>query len=179
MSVADAAARLLAMAAASDRLPGLEREDIMAVCWALIGSGSTGGGGPTNGDHGEVTMPSHRYRADAGAAGREVAMTALKPCPFCGGGATHMHAVGHDTYVMCTGCDAVSPRLEASAEDATEVWNTRAKASSDDTRTWLAGVAMQGLLAGRVGDNREGCARVAVAYADALLDELAKGKGDD
>jgi len=56
----------------------------------------------------------------------------LKPCPFCGGEASHSLAVGDKKYrtVGCINDDCLVPRIywerdDVSEADAVRYWNTR------------------------------------------------------
>lgn len=116
-------------------------------------------------------------------------MTALKPCPACGGEARR-----GERYVECSTASCISTR---SCDNALQIWDSLprreepAQPARDDERRFRAAVAaMQGLIAAGVCTQRTRYAdgsvsepwpvlSLAVAArlrADALLAELAKEK---
>ena len=78
---------------------------------------------------------------------REIKMEKLKPCPFCGGGATLRRGPYGDVfYVICNNenCYAsASTRIMTTEKEAIEIWNHR-PGEKEAYRRGVQGVPMEG-----------------------------------
>lgn len=107
-------------------------------------------------------------------------MTALKPCPACGGEA-ELVLQAPEQWVRCMSRSCVETSLFSGHKKPVALWNSLprrddkpAQPARDDERRFRAAVAaMQGLLASGLD---HGVALAAIFHADALLAELAKEK---
>jgi citrate lyase beta subunit len=106
-------------------------------------------------------------------------MTALKPCPFCGGASEIWRAsIARTAWVACMGkCVVLVSKEYTTDAEAITAWNTRADLHDAAERKLAKAVeALRGLL--RFAENTESELGIILGSADtarAVLAEIEKG----